>query len=62
MFVGTGGQFNITGMPAITVPCAVSDGLPVGMALAGRRFEDGRVLNAAHAFEESTDWTKRSPS
>jgi amidase len=62
MFVGTGGQFNITGMPAITVPCAVSDGLPVGMALAGRRFEDGQVLNAAHAFEESTDWAKRSPS
>ena len=62
MFVGTGGQFNITGMPAISVPCAMSDGLPVGMALAGRRFEDGTVLNAAHAFEESTDWTKRSPS
>ena len=62
MFVGTGGQFNITGMPAISVPCAMSDGLPVGMALAGRRFEDATVLNAAHAFEESTDWTKRSPS
>ena len=49
-------------MPAVSVPCAMSDGLPVGMALAGRRFEDGLVLNAAHAFEESTDWTKRSPS
>jgi len=61
MFVGTGGQFNITGMPAISVPCAKSDGLPIGMALVGRQFEDSVVLNAAHAFEVSTDWTARAP-
>jgi amidase len=61
MFVGSGGQFNITGMPAISVPCAMSEGLPIGMALAGRRFEDSVVLNAAHSFETSTDWTARAP-
>jgi amidase len=60
MFVGSGGQFNLTGLPALTVPCAMSEGLPVGMMLVGRRFEDGAVLNAAHAFEKSTDWTARS--
>jgi len=61
MLVGSGGQFNITGMPAISVPCAMSEGLPVGMALVGRKFEDGVVLNAAYAFETSTDWTTRRP-
>ncbi len=61
MFVGTGGQFNLAGLPAITVPCAMSEGLPVGMMLIGRRYEDGVVLNAAHAFEETTDWRTRHP-
>jgi amidase len=61
MFVGSGGQFNITGLPALTVPCAMSDGLPVGMMLIGRKFEDGVVLNAAQAFEETTDWRARRP-
>lgn len=61
MFVGTGGQFNITGLPAMTVPCAMSEGLPIGLMLVGRRYEDGTVLNAAHAFEETTDWRARRP-
>jgi amidase len=61
MFVGSGGQFNLTGLPALTVPVAMSEGLPVGMMLIGRKFEDGVVLNAAHAFEETTDWRARHP-
>src|SRR5438105_5990875 len=43
--------FDVTGHPAITVPCGMSDGLPVGMMLIGRQWEDGTVLRAAHAFE-----------
>jgi amidase len=43
--------FNVTGHPAMSVPCALSDGLPVGMMLVGRRGEDATVLRAAHAFE-----------
>jgi amidase len=61
MFVGTGGQFNITGLPAISVPVGMSEGLPIGMMLVGRLYEDGVVLNAAHAFEETTDWRTRRP-
>lgn len=61
MFVGTGGQFNLTGLPAMTVPCAMSEGLPIGLMLIGRKYEDGVVLNAAHAFEETTDWRTRRP-
>ncbi|WCK55646.1 amidase [Aneurinibacillus sp. Ricciae_BoGa-3] len=43
--------FNITGHPAISVPCAKSEGLPVGMMIVGRHGEDDIVLRAAHAFQ-----------
>jgi amidase len=42
--------FDVTGHPAMNVPCAVSEGLPVGMMLIGRMGEDATVLRAAHAF------------
>jgi amidase len=45
------GPFNGTGHPAMNVPCAKSDGLPIGMMLIGRRFEDATILRAAQAFE-----------
>lgn len=45
--------FNCTHHPAINVPCAKSEGLPVGMMLIGRHFEDDLVLNVAHAFERA---------
>ena len=54
--------FNLTGFPAITVPCGFSeDGLPIGLQLAGRPFEEETVLRAAHAYEQATDWHKRRP-
>ncbi|MBW2057293.1 MAG: amidase [Deltaproteobacteria bacterium] len=43
--------FNITGHPAMNVPCAKSDGLPIGMMLIGRQFGDATVLRGAHAFQ-----------
>jgi amidase len=45
--------FNVTGHPAMNVPCAMSEGLPVGMMIVGRRGHDGTVLRVAHAFERS---------
>lgn len=42
---------SMTGHPAMNVPCAKSSGLPVGMMVIGRRFEDATVLRASHAFE-----------
>ena len=55
--------YNITGFPAISVPCGFStDGMPIGLQLAGRPFDEETVLRAAHAYEQSTDWhTKRPP-
>ncbi|MCG8598174.1 MAG: amidase [Kiloniellales bacterium] len=44
--------FDVTGHPAMSLPCAVSDGLPVGMMLVGRHGEDATVLRAAHAYEQ----------
>ena len=49
--------FDMSGHPAISVPCGkTGDGLPVGLMLVGRRFDDATVLRAAHAFEQSADW------
>ena len=49
------------GLPAASVPCGFVDGLPVGLALAGRRLEEETVLRAAHAFQQVTDWHERRP-
>lgn len=48
--------FDITHHPAMSVPCGLSDGLPVGMMLVGRHFAEDTIYRAAHAFEQSGDW------
>jgi aspartyl-tRNA(Asn)/glutamyl-tRNA(Gln) amidotransferase subunit A len=54
--------YNITGFPAISIPCGFApDGLPVGLQLAGRPFDEITVLRAAHAYEQATDWHRRRP-
>lgn len=54
--------FNITGLPAIALPCGFSrNGLPLGMQLVGRPFADGLVLAAAHAYEHAAGWYLRTP-
>jgi len=54
--------FNITGQPAASVPCGWTDsGLPVGIQIVGRRFDDVKVLNAAAAFEQAAPWNNRLP-
>ncbi len=50
--------FNITGHPALSVPCAMSRGLPVGLMLVGPHFADGLLLRIARAFEQRTDWKR----
>ena len=54
--------FNLTGFPAITVPCGFGDdGMPIGLQLAGRPFDEVTVLRAAHAYEQATEWHQRRP-
>ena len=55
--------FNITGQPAASVPCGWTDeGLPVGLQIVGRRFDDLTVLRAAFAFEQASPWADRYPA
>ena len=54
--------FNVTGQPAISVPCGFTRaGLPVGLQIVGRRNEDVTVLRAAAAFEAARPWAGRRP-
>jgi len=57
MVVNTSG-FDVTGHPALSVPCGMSAGLPVGMMLIAKSFDECTLLRAAHALEHSYDWTK----
>jgi amidase len=50
--------FDCSGHPAMSVPCAMNNGLPIGMMLIGKRYDDASVIQAAHAFEQSGDWRK----
>jgi amidase len=49
--------FNVTGHPAISIPCGMEDGRPIGMMLVGRHFDEATLYRAAAAFERSGDWT-----
>jgi aspartyl-tRNA(Asn)/glutamyl-tRNA(Gln) amidotransferase subunit A len=56
------GPFNATGHPAISMPCGFTgQGLPVGLQLVGRSFDEAMVLRAAQAYEEATEWHLRRP-
>jgi amidase len=48
---------NVTGHPAISVPCGMEDGRPIGMMLVGRAYDEATIYRAAEAFERSGDWT-----
>jgi aspartyl-tRNA(Asn)/glutamyl-tRNA(Gln) amidotransferase subunit A len=54
--------WSLAGLPAASVPCGFVDGLPVGLALVGRRFGEATVLRAAHAYQQATDWHERRPA
>ena len=54
------GPFNLTGHPALSVPCGMSDGLPIGMMLVGRTGDDATVLRAGDAFQRQV-YTPPSP-
>ena len=53
---------NLAGIPAMSIPCGFSDGLPIGLQLQGPAFSESRLLNVAHQFQSQTDWHQRRPA
>ncbi len=55
--------FNLTGLPAISLPCGFTEiGLPIGLQIISRPWAEASVLQAAYAYEAATDWHRRSPT
>ncbi len=52
---------NLAGLPGMSIPCGFSAGLPVGLQLIGDYFSEARLLNAAHRYQQATDWHLKSP-
>lgn len=52
---------NMAGLPGISIPCGFIEGLPVGMQLIGKPFDEGTILKAAYAFEQNTGYHEQSP-
>ena len=53
---------NIAGIPAISVPAGFADGLPIGMQIIGKPFDEETVLHIAFAYEQATDWHNKRPA
>jgi aspartyl-tRNA(Asn)/glutamyl-tRNA(Gln) amidotransferase subunit A len=52
---------NLAGLPGMSLPCGFVDGLPMGVQLLGPHFSEGRLLAAAHRYQQVTDWHSRVP-
>ena len=53
---------NLAGLPAMSVPAGFADSMPVGLHVIGNYFKEGQLLNAAHQYQQVTDWHTRSPA
>jgi aspartyl-tRNA(Asn)/glutamyl-tRNA(Gln) amidotransferase subunit A len=52
---------NLAGLPGVSVPCGFVDGLPMGLQLIGPHFAEAKLLNAAHQYQQATDWHRHAP-
>jgi aspartyl-tRNA(Asn)/glutamyl-tRNA(Gln) amidotransferase subunit A len=52
---------NLAGLPGLALPCGFAGGLPIGMQLVGRPFDEATLLRAAHAYEQATPWHRERP-
>lgn len=53
---------NLAGLPGMSVPCGLVDNKPVGLQIIGNYFDESRMLNVAHQFQQITDWHQQAPA
>ncbi|WP_100406221.1 Asp-tRNA(Asn)/Glu-tRNA(Gln) amidotransferase subunit GatA [Bacillus solitudinis] len=53
---------NLAGVPGISVPCGFINGLPLGLQIIGKHFDENTVYRVAHAYEQATDYSKQKPT
>ncbi|TMD09096.1 MAG: Asp-tRNA(Asn)/Glu-tRNA(Gln) amidotransferase subunit GatA [Chloroflexi bacterium] len=54
---------SLTGLPSMSVPCGFSpDGLPIGMQIIGKPFDEATIFRVGHAYQQATDWHTRAPN
>lgn len=53
---------NLAGVPAISVPCGFSNGLPLGLQIIGKHFDESTIYRVAHVFEQATEYHKQKPA
>ena len=53
---------NLAGLPGMSIPCGFGDNnMPVGLQIIGNYFDEARMLNVAHQYQQATDWHSRAP-
>ncbi|HET8807734.1 MAG TPA: Asp-tRNA(Asn)/Glu-tRNA(Gln) amidotransferase subunit GatA [Methylophaga sp.] len=53
---------NLAGLPGMSIPAGFADGLPAGLQIIGNYFEEARLLNVAHRYQQETDWHQQIPT
>ena len=56
-------SINLAGVPAISIPCGLDrEGLPIGMQVIGKHFDEATILRIAYAYEQETEWHRKKPA
>jgi aspartyl-tRNA(Asn)/glutamyl-tRNA(Gln) amidotransferase subunit A len=56
-------SINLAGLPALSLPCGFDQvGMPIGMQIVGKHFDEATILRVGHAYEQATEWSKRKPN
>ncbi|BBB30731.1 Asp-tRNA(Asn)/Glu-tRNA(Gln) amidotransferase subunit GatA [Neptunomonas japonica] len=55
-------SLNLAGLPGMSIPCGMNNGLPVGLQIIGNYFAEEKLLNVAHKFQQATDWHTQKPA
>jgi aspartyl-tRNA(Asn)/glutamyl-tRNA(Gln) amidotransferase subunit A len=54
---------NLAGLPGLSLPCGfTASGLPIGLQVLGPAFEEARIFQVAHAYEQANEWHRRAPA